>query len=199
VRAAALTALALAPACASLPPLSPFATENTRPVRSLDLSFGAREYVEQDDWPEIEEQPAVSLQLWWHRSSEALAWELGLHYAEEDQDLPAPGGTIEGRMGELSAGLRYQLEPGGVFHPYLAGGLSGLYAWQELEPFGFGFPPTDDDEWAFGVYAHGGLRAELYEDVFLGLDLRFLAEDWISGGDYDLDYGQLAVSVGSLF
>jgi hypothetical protein len=197
MRLALAAALALTPACASLPPLSPYNAE-APPERSLDLAYGVREYSSEGGWPGVEEQPVIGLSLRWNRPREPLAFELGLNYAEDENEPPPPLSGIERRTTELSFGLRRQFTPiGAGFRPYLGGGLAVLHVWEQLEPFGVAKRSEDEDiDW--GVYAHGGIEVELYEDVYIGVDLRLLGAEW-TGGDYNLDYGQLAITVGSLF
>ncbi len=194
---AAALALALVSACASLPPISPFSVEGSRPERSLDISHGTRDYSSSAAWPAIDEQQAVGLDLSWRRPEGSLEWELGVIYAEGEGDGPPSIGAIERRVSESSAGLRYLFDPIGFLQPYVGGGLSLLYVWQELEPLGLS--TLDDDDWDWGVYARGGLRAELYQGVHLGVELRALREEWVGSRSYDLDYALVALTAGALF
>ena len=189
-----LVPLALA-SCASLPPPTPFRKgDGPKPVRSVDLLIGQRK-VGSDDWDGVDEPIAAGLETWWHRPGEPLAWELTAQYGAADESI-APSGKRTGRVAELSGGLRYLFGPlAKTFHPYIAGG--GSLLWAQLEQDAFGIGSFDDDAWDVGVYGRAGIYAHLTEDMRLGLDLRTLQEEWLSEGTFDLDYVQLALTIGS--
>ena len=195
LRAASLAiGLGLA-SCASLPPPTPFHTEaEPKTERSVDVLVGQRQYVS-DDWEDVDQPMFGGLETWWHRPGEPLAWELTGQYAADDADV-GPDGKKTGRVAELSGGLRYLFGPlAKSFHPYASAGGSVL--WAELEQDAFGYPSFDDEGWDFGVYARAGIFAYLVSDIWLGLDVRTLQEEWISAGTFDLDYWQVAITIGA--
>ena len=195
---ARLVPLALAlvcAACASLPPPTPFHVEGEpKAFRSVDAFIGVRQYAA-DEWDEVGQPLLGGLETWWHRPDEPLAWELTGQYAAANTDV-GPSGNKTGRVAELSGGLRYLFQPlARSFHPYASAG--GSLLWAQLDQDTLGFGTFKDDDWDVGVYARVGIFAYLLDDVRLGIDVRTLQEEWLSEGRFDLDYVQVALSIGA--
>ena len=83
------------------------------------------------------------------------------------------------------------------FRPYIGGGLSFMTG--EVE-FSGGATGSDDDT-VLGLYLHGGLAYSFTQGFALGLDYRLWVGDdaEVFGGDLDVNYDQLALTLGFSF
>jgi len=194
---AALAAVSLPAGCASLPPLTPFAGPDAEPPeRGTALIIGARDFPGDAPFGETEDPSLAGLELFWNRPGEALACELTIQHAYDTEHL-SMNRKVEARLTDLQLGLRYRGARAGVFEPYAGAGLALLYARARTSDFaGQG---DWEEEWDAGVYVHAGAWAPLSDDVRLGLDLRWVSGDWLGLGDFDLDHGQLALTLGTGF
>jgi hypothetical protein len=200
-RASLAALVLLAAGCSTMPPLHPFGTtdddgEYVVPERSATVLVGVRDFEAQSDFGSTDEQAAGGLELAWWRPGDALALELAVQHSADEDDL-RPTGELEARVTDLSFGLRYLGGQIGPFRTHLGGGLAVLYA--ETEEHAFAFPREEHEDWSLGTYLHAGIWGPLGEELRLGADVRWVTEEWISGGDLDLDHTQLAVTIGTGF
>ncbi len=183
--------------CAQLPPLSPLEDADFNvPERQATVLVGVRNFEAESDFGSTDEQALGGLTVSWARPDDALAWELSAQHSRDDDEL-SPAGKIESSVSDLSGGLRYRFSRAGVFHPYVGGGVAVLLA--ESRSSGFGLPRQEDDDWDFGIYLRAGMWAPLGDDVRVGVDFRWLPEEWLGEGDFDLDHTQLALTLGTGF
>lgn len=135
----------------------------------------------------------------------------GLEYAQEiDNDLGFEVGALgslstEGGVGgdvdvtgaavEIYGGARYIVPiEDSRWRPYVGAGLAGIFAGVDNDAGG---QVADDQDFSFGLYAHGGVLYDWTDTISLGLDLRGLFAtdldlETVSG---DADYIQLALVV----
>jgi hypothetical protein len=187
-------ALAALPACAALPPPSPFEDRGGEALeRAVFLLFGEREFEAASDFGTADEAPVGGVELVWRRRDQHLGLELGLQHSYDEGDLPSSG-EIEAEVTDLCLGLRYRFRDLGIVRPYAAAGAAVLYA--RTETRALGFPPDEDDEWSGALYARAGAWAPLGDDLRLGLDARCVTEEWLHAGELDLDHVQLAATLG---
>ena len=188
-------------ACTGLPPLTPFGVEDSElPERSATLLAGVRNFEAESDFGPTDEAAAGGLELAWWRPGETVGAELALQHAQ-DSDSSSAGLEVDSRVSDVSFGLRYLARRIGPLRPHLGAGLAVLYG--EIERSGFGFERREEDDWGLGTYVHAGFWAPLEEPfpdtVRLGLDLRWVTEEWLTAGELDLDHTQIALTIGTGF
>ena len=173
--------------CAALP--APPREEVDAPSADrLALYLGMRG-LDEEDYEPVEDQFTLGLEFAHEREGSALGFEIGLLGSRDDGD--ALGFDIEGRTGEIYAGIRKSF-PSDRVRPYVGGGVS--YIDSEFEVTGVG----SDDDASIAGYVHGGVLFDLSESFFLGIDVRLLlgSDLEIVGVDTDADYQQYALVLG---
>lgn len=184
------------PAAAFVTPASPGPLRVGGPwISHITVMAGGR-WLDEDDWEPLEEQLAFGLQLDEVESEDGNGYEIGVLYAEDEDDLEAT--TYEGFVGYRHT-FREDTE---AWHPFVSAGLSAV--WGEVELPTPGSNPGDDDI-IFGAYARAGLLWDVSERVRLGLDYRHLfAQDYefeLAGEDVERsgDNDQVLLSLGFEF
>lgn len=131
----------------------------------------------------IDEQPAFGLEYTVHREDGVFGYEFGLHNHNDRQDITATGRTrVDGW--ELTAGLRREFPIEGYdITPYIGLGIDAYTVNRDNETAGF----AEGRDSGFGAYARVGATMLVSDSAFIGIDVRFIEEDWIKDGRYDLD------------
>ncbi len=140
----------------------------------------------------IDEQPNMGFEYTVSREDGAFGYEFGVARHSDRQDIPTTGNTgVEGW--ELTAGLRreFPIEGFGAV-PYLGVGLSGFHVDRNNETPGF---PEGSDV-GLGAYARVGMTMKINTHAFVGIDARFIQEEWINEGEYDLDGDVVSLVLG---
>ena len=183
--------------CSNLPPLHPFENaEFETPERDFALILGARNFESREDFGETDRQATGGIELSWSAPDEPLAFELAVQHSR-DKDSLKPTGQRKSEVYDLQLGLRWRFARRGVFNPYLGGGLAVLHG--STKASGFGFPDEDESGWDTGAYLHAGLWAPFSDDVRVGIDVRWLPEEWLGKGDLELDHTQLGITLSTGF
>jgi hypothetical protein len=143
----------------------------------------------------LDEQPNIGLEYALWREDGLFGYEFGVHHHTDRGDLPVLGNTrVQGV--ELTAGLRrvFPIE-GSSLTPYAGLGLGGYWVDRDEEV------PSNRDgaESGLGAYARLGVTAPLSEHTFIGLDVRFIQEEFIQAGDLDLDGDVVSLIFGLSF
>ncbi len=140
----------------------------------------------------LDEHDAVGLEYALWREDGAFGYEFGIHHHEDSGTLPVLGRTtFEGW--EATAGLR-RVQPieGWKLTPYAGVGLSGFWADRDQEVDS----STDAEEGGLAVYARFGATMPLTETSFIGVDVRFIQEDFLQGDALDLDGDVVSLVLG---
>ena len=143
----------------------------------------------------LDEHDAFGLEYALWREDGAFGYELGVHHHTDRGTIPVLGNTrIQGW--EATAGLR-RVQPieGWRLTPYAGLGLSAWWADRDQAVDS----PTNTDETGLGVYARLGATMPLSDHTFVGLDVRFLQEDFMQGGELDLDGDTVSLVLGVSF
>jgi hypothetical protein len=182
--------LAVIPGCALFQGVKP---EPWRP--GLVVHWGERDLDEEDELTKLDDQPAYGVAWDAYQINASLGLEAALFYMKEDDEL-AGGESVEIETTELSFGARRTWQPNDLgihmIHPYLGAGLALLYSDLTL-------PGGDEDDFDVGAYLHLGFYAQFPLRWRLGVDWRFLREDFLDSGGVDVDSDQVTLFVGYAF
>ena len=140
----------------------------------------------------IDEQPNMGFAYTVSREDGAFGYEVGLERHSDRQILGATGDTkVEGF--ELMGGLRREFPIDGTdVVPYAGVGLE-LFQYDRDNELG-GQPEGKD--YGVGSYLRVGATMKIDQHAFVGVDLRFLQEEWLDDGGYDLDGNVVSLVLG---
>ena len=165
-------------------------------TRTITVYLGERSF---DEFVEpFDDQPAFGVEYSSRSTGSSVGWEIGFQTSQQDGVVFAPGFgafDVETTFTELYGGIRKTFNPESNFRPYLGGGLSLLTFDFSVSSVG----SADDD--VLGFYLHGGVAYSFTQSFALGLDYRLWVGDdaEIAGVEVDVDYGQLAFTLGFSF
>jgi hypothetical protein len=143
----------------------------------------------------IDEQLAVGLEYTIHREDGMFGYEFGVNHHYGHKDIAATGHTMV-RGWEINAGLRREFpSEGSDLVPYAALGIDAFYVDRNNELPGF----FERRDLGMGAYARVGAVYHLSQSAFVGLDVRFIQEDWVDNGGYDLDGDVVSLVLGIRF
>jgi len=131
----------------------------------------------------IDEQPngGVEYSIW--REDGLFGYDFGINYHSDRATLPVYGNTVM-RGWEAIAGLRRTFEIEGLpFSPYIGAGVSGWWADRDEE----NNTSRDGEESGAAVYERFGISMPVSERAFIGLDVRYIQEDFIQGGNLSMN------------
>ena len=190
-----LLCLSCLPACASFEGVQP----ETK-VHGISLQYGEREIDDEDELPGLEDLDLIGIEYDVFAPHAALGWELTLLHTNEERDLK-PSGSSEVRITELAGGLRKTFGPSDLgvrgLYPYVGAGASLFYT--EGEVRSPGLPKDSDEDFDAGLYARVGLYARFADRFRVGVDYRYVWEEFTDFGGFDLDGDQLALTLGVSF
>ena len=131
----------------------------------------------------IDEQFAFGAEYTLLREDGAFGYEFGIHNHNRRKDILVTGRTrVDGW--EITAGLRKEFPiEGSDITPYVGLGASLYTVDRENEVADF---PEGDDSGP-GIYGRVGARMRVSDNVFVGLAVRLIQEDFLKEGKYDLD------------
>jgi hypothetical protein len=132
------------------------------------------------------------------RAGSAVGFEIGFSLAAAQEDEFVTGvGEVEFTNGdfEIYGGMRKTFFADSSVTPFIGAGLTAIAVALEAESGG---ASVDDDETAFGGYAHGGVGFPITDDFRLGLDRRAVFATDLERFDVsgDADSAQLALVAG---
>ncbi len=183
-----LLPLALLASCSTLQDYVPGGGD-LRETASLNL--GQRVF-SHDSANCIDEQPSAGLEYAIWREDGVFGYDFGVNYHSARDVLPVFGNTnVHGW--ELTSGLRrvFPIE-GFPLTPYIGVGVEGWWADRDEE----NNTPRDGEEAGFGIYERFGVTMPISERAFLGLDVRFVQEDFIQGGELNMDGDVVSLTLG---
>jgi hypothetical protein len=167
-----------------------------------------QQQLDEDYWRPTSKHLNFGLETSFERYGDWLGGEGGFFFTMEDDEgvyvIPGQGNTkitIDMLMVEIYGGVHRTFLREGPLRPYVGAGVSVFYidADQVIKPT-FGRRLSDsEDEFALGVYAHGGVSLQLGRNFQIGVDARFLEStsvDVLSGPEGDLGYRQLSIFLG---
>ncbi len=143
----------------------------------------------------LDEHNAFGLEYALWREDGVFGYEFGVHHHTDRGTLPVAGNTrFQGW--EATAGLRRVVPlEGYILTPYAGLGLAGFWASRDEE-----FPTLQDSEdTGAAAYVRFGATAPLSDSTFIGLDVRFIQEEWLNEGDLDLDGDTVSLVLGLNF
>lgn len=143
----------------------------------------------------LDEQPNVGLEYAIWREDGLFGYEFGVNHHTERGTLPTVGNTrVQGW--EATAGLRsvFPIE-GSPITPYVGLGIGGYWADRDEEVASF----RDGSETGFEAYGRIGATMPVSENSFIGIDVRFIQEDFAQAGDLDLDGDVVSLIFGLSF
>lgn len=195
MRTSILVSLALA-SCAAAP---------QGPRRDAPLPFeegyfqvqvGVHELTDDDLWAPAEDQSYLGLAWGGGSSDDALAWDVGFSYSEDD-GVRLVGGEVldvDGSVLELSVGALAALDRWRV-RPYVGLGVSLLHAEADVL---FEDTQIEDADTTFGGYVRAGLMIPFQSGEFVGFDVRhvFGADVQLGPLDGDADGTIFALTFG---
>ncbi len=131
----------------------------------------------------VDEQLNIGAEYTVSREDGAFGYEFGLSHHNDHEEIPTTGDTtVEGW--ELTAGLRREFPIEGYdVLPYAGIGLSGYSVDRDNENPGF----AEGTDTGVGAYARVGATMKVSTNAFIGVDVRFIEEEWLGEGKYDLD------------
>ena len=140
----------------------------------------------------LDEQDSAALEYSVWREDGLIGYDIGLGYHRDHGVLPVVGSTnVEGFEGYL--GLRRTLPiEGSPITPYVGLGLTGWWADRDETIKS----DRDGTEIGLGVYERIGASVMISERAFVGLDLRFVQEEFLHNGDLNMDGHVLALVLG---
>jgi len=142
----------------------------------------------------IDEQPNAGLEYSIWREDGLFGYDFGIDYHSARKDLPVFGNTnVHGW--ELTSGLRrtFPIE-GFPITPYIGAGLTGWWADRNEE----NNTPRDGEEFGLGVYERLGATMPISKRAFIGLDVRFIQEDFIQSGHLNMDGDVVSLTLGMI-
>lgn len=140
----------------------------------------------------IDEQPNAGFEYSMWREDGAFGYDFGLNYHSDRKTLPVYGNTVV-RGWEATAGLRRTFEVEGLpFTPYIGAGLTGWWADRDEE----NNTSRDGEESGAGIYERFGATMPISERAYIGVDVRFIQEDFIQGGDLNMDGDVVSLVLG---
>ena len=140
----------------------------------------------------IDEQPNMGFAYTASREGGVFGYELGLERHSDRQILGATGNTkVEGY--ELMGGIRREFPIEGTdIVPYAGLGLE-LFQYDRDNELG-GQPEGKD--YGVGAYLRVGATMMIDQHAFIGIDLRFIEEEWIDDDGYDVDGDVVSLVLG---
>lgn len=131
----------------------------------------------------LDEQSSVAMEYSVWREDGLFGYDVGAGYHRDRGNLPVSGNTlVEGA--EAYFGVRRALPIEGLLiTPYVGLGLTGWWADRDEETK----TARDGAESGLGVYERIGASMPLSEHSFIGLDLRFIQEEFLRDGDLNMD------------
>ena len=164
--------------------------------------------LDEDYWRPTSVHRTFGLETSFERYGDWIGGEGGFFFAMEDDEgvyvIPGQGNTkisIDMLLVEIYGGIHRTFFREGPLRPYVGAGVSAFYvdADQVIKPT-FGDRKSDsEDEFALGVYAHGGLSFQVGRNFQIGVDARIVEStsvDVLSGPKGDLSYTQLSIFLG---
>lgn len=182
-----LLELALFTTLASCSAVAPAAQRNSSDREHRVTAYLGQRNLEEDDWPDVDEQPTIGVEYANERAGSPIGFEVGLMASGDEDD------DVEASTGELYGGIRKTFGHD-VVRPYIGGGLSFITAAVDNDV-------DDDDDSSVGAYVHGGVGFQVSDLITLGLDLRFLfgSDVEIFDVDREIGYGQFSLFIGFNF
>lgn len=142
----------------------------------------------------IDEQDAIGVEYSVWREDGLFGYDVGLNYHRGSGDLPVYGDTtVEGL--ELNMGLRKTFPLSGTsLSPYIGLGVSGWTADREEE----NKTSRDGVESGLGVYERIGVTMPISKHAYIGVDLRFIQEDFLNKGHLNMDGDVISFVLGGV-
>jgi hypothetical protein len=188
-RRALLLLCALTPGCSLFQGVKP---EPWRP--GLVVHWGERDLDEEDELARLDNQQAYGIEYDAYQINGTLGLEGALFYSSEDSGSGASSSSID--TTELSFGVRRTWQPNDLgihmIHPYLGAGVALLHSDVTL-------PAGDDDDFDVGAYFHVGFYAQFPLRWRLGVDWRFVREEFLDSSGLELDSDQVTLFLGYAF
>lgn len=157
------------------------------------LLVGLRD-LNEDDWAPVDEQTAVTVDMSYVSRDNGWGFEASAGRGADEANVG--GFDVESTTDELAFGVRkeFGLGEGVRLKPYVGAGGAFLQAEAEVGP-----ASADDD--TFGAYAHGGVRLDVTEALYVGFDVRGMFGTSVEFGGFegDVDYVQYGITVGVNF
>ena len=174
--------------CTSLQDRIP-GTSELRQTGSLHL--GQRVF-DHDSADCIDEQPNMGFAYTASREDGDFGYEFGIERHSDRQTLGATGNTkVEGY--ELMGGIRREFPIDGTdIVPYAGLGLELFQYDRDNELAG----QPEGKDYGFGAYLRVGATMMIDQHAFIGIDLRFIEEEWIDDDGYDVDGDVVSLVLG---
>jgi len=155
------------------------------------LNLGQRVFSDHSaNW--LDEQPNAGIEYSLWREDGAFGYDFGLNYHRDRITMPVFGNTVM-RGWEATAGLRRTFEIEGLpFTPYIGAGVTGWWADRDEE----NNTARDGEESGAGVYERFGATMNLSDHAYIGLDVRYSQEDFIQGGNLNMDGDVVSLTLG---
>ncbi len=170
---------------------SPTPTPTPTPKGLTIAGFFGRKTLDDDDWPEMDEQRALGIESTFELRSLPVDVAADLFYSSGKDK--AFGTHYEGSTLELCAGARRWFELGRI-RPYVGGGLLWGKATQKVEIEGFS--ETEDEESGVGFWAGAGAAFALTSSFQIGATFRYSSwEVELEEAEIDVEAGGTALGV----
>jgi hypothetical protein len=197
-----------AAALATLAPQGPGPRFKPHPSLGSTHVLLGQQQLDEDYWRPASRHLNFGLETSFERFGDWFGGEGGFFFTMDDDEGtyvdPIQGNTdIETDMVlvELYGGLHRTFFRESVVRPYVGAGVSVFWveADQVIKPTQGDRSSDKEDEFAFGLYAHGGVSFQLGERFQIGLDVRAVGltdVDVLTGPSGDLDYQQVSIFLG---
>jgi hypothetical protein len=191
-----------APSIQAQPRQDPFRAPPPLAVYGRQVSFGVGlRTFEDEDFGELDDQVAWTLDYCEPMQAGALRLEGGMHYSYDDASGTSGGEDVrlKSKTFELSVGVNLS-QLAGRFRPYMGIGASLLFL--ELRALDEDVDVLfDDDELTVGGYAKAGLLFQVTRTSHLGVEFRHFegGDVTLDGQDLGTSYDQLLFVLGTSF
>jgi hypothetical protein len=140
----------------------------------------------------VDEQPNLGFEYSTWREDGAFGYDFGVNYHSDRADMPVFGNTVF-RGWEATAGLRRSFEIEGFpITPYIGAGLTGWWADRDEEVNS----PRDGEETGVGIYERVGITMPVSKRSFIGIDVRYVQENFIHEGDLSMNGDIVSLTFG---
>lgn len=165
-----------------------------RPISQITLLAAARDFTDDPVFGRVDNELALGIE-YAQEIQDGLGFEVGAQGSLGLDGGLSGDSDVTGASAELYGGGRYFVKLDSKWRPYVGVGLSAIIAGVDDDEGG---QVADDQDFTFGVYAHGGVQYDINESLFLGVDVRGLFAtdlnlDTING---DADYFQIGLGLG---
>lgn len=193
---------------ALLAPQGPGARFKPQPsLGSTQLKLNQQQ-LDEDYWRPASKHLGFGLETSFERLDDWVGGEAGFNFAMDDDEGvyvdPEQGNTkikTDMVLVELYGGLHRTFLRESFVRPYVGAGASVFWvqADQVIKPTQGDRSSDEEDEFAFGLYAHGGVSFQVGRNFQLGVDVRVVGltdVDVLTGPSGDVDYHQISFFLG---